>query len=74
MAAAQLGRDEELVLKVKTDWQDADISPKLKTLLNIAGKVQQKGKLVTDDDVTAARAVADRSTKWMRKEITGSIG
>src|ERR1700722_3141028 len=39
VAAAQLGNDEALVHKVKTDWEQAPISPKLKTLLNIAGKV-----------------------------------
>ena len=33
----------------------ADISPKLKALLVIAGKVQQDGKLVTTTDVEAAR-------------------
>lgn len=41
VAAAQLNYDEELVQQVKTDWINAEISPKLKTLLNIAGKVQQ---------------------------------
>ena len=41
VAAAQLGHDEKLVHTVKTDWASADISPKLKTLLNIAGRVQQ---------------------------------
>jgi uncharacterized peroxidase-related enzyme len=56
VAAAQLNHDEELVRKVKTDWLHADISPKLKALLNIAGKVQQSGKLVTSEDVAAARA------------------
>jgi uncharacterized peroxidase-related enzyme len=55
VAAAQLNHDEELVQKVKTDWMHAEISPKLKTLLNIAGKVQQDGKLVTEADVAAAR-------------------
>jgi hypothetical protein len=40
---------------VKTDWMLAEISPKLKALLNIAGKVQQDGKLVTEADVAAAR-------------------
>jgi len=33
----------------------ADISPKLKALLVIAGKVQEDGKLVTAGDVEAAR-------------------
>ncbi len=55
VAAAQLGHDEELVQTVKTDWLNADISPKLKALLNIAGKVQQGGRHVTEDDVMAAR-------------------
>jgi uncharacterized peroxidase-related enzyme len=55
VAAAQLNHDEALVQTVKTDWIHAEISPKLKALLNIAGKVQQDGKLVTEDDVAAAR-------------------
>jgi uncharacterized peroxidase-related enzyme len=55
VAAAQLNHDEALVQKVKTDWMHAEISPKLKTLLNIAGKVQQDGKLVTEADMAAAR-------------------
>jgi len=56
VAAAQLGRDEKLVQHVKTDWQTAEISPTLKALLNIAGKVQESGKRVTKEDITAARA------------------
>lgn len=56
VAAAQLGHDEDLVRSVKTDWLHADISPKMKALLNIAGKVQLGGKHVTEDDVAAARA------------------
>src|SRR5271155_2741780 len=55
VAAAQLGQDEELVQKVKTDWPSAEISSKLKTLLNIAGKVQLGGKHVTEEDIAAAR-------------------
>jgi uncharacterized peroxidase-related enzyme len=55
VAAAQLGNDEQLVQKVKTDWGTADISDKLKALLKIAGKVQQGGKHVTEEDVAAAR-------------------
>jgi uncharacterized peroxidase-related enzyme len=31
------------------------LSDKMKALLNIAGKVQQSGKLVTDDDIAEAR-------------------
>lgn len=55
VAAAQLDNGEALVEKVKVDWLNADVSPKLKALLNIAGKVQQDGKLVTVDDVASAR-------------------
>lgn len=54
-AANHLG-DPALVEKVKADFETAPISPKLKALLVIAGKVQQDGKLVTDGDVQAARA------------------
>jgi uncharacterized peroxidase-related enzyme len=55
IAAAHLDGDEELVQCVKQDFHSAQISPKLKALLNIAGKVQQDGKLVTPEDVAAAR-------------------
>ena len=55
VAAAQLGQDDELVRTVKTDWLNAGISQKLKALLNIAGKVQQGGKHVEEEDVAAAR-------------------
>ena len=55
IAAAHLGGDELLVKKVKTDFMQAEISPKLKALLVIAGKVQQDGKLVTAEDVETAR-------------------
>jgi uncharacterized peroxidase-related enzyme len=53
-AASHLG-GEAKVKQVKTDFASADISPKLKALLAIAGKVQQDGKLVTTADVEAAR-------------------
>ncbi len=55
IAAAHLGGDEALVKQVKTDFTQADISPKLKALLVIAGKVQRDGKLVTAADVDTAR-------------------
>jgi uncharacterized peroxidase-related enzyme len=55
MAAAQLDNDEALVQRVKTDWQSAEISAKMKALLNIAGRVQQGGKHVTAEDIAAAR-------------------
>jgi len=56
IAAVHLNGDEELVKCVKADFAHADISPKLKTLLVIAGKVQRSGKNVTPEDVAAARA------------------
>ena len=58
VAAAQFGLNEELVQTVKTDWTNAQISPKLKALLNIAGKVQESGKQVNKEDIAAARARA----------------
>jgi len=55
IAAAHLDGDEDLVQCVKQDFHSAEISPKLKALLTIAGKVQQDGKNVTEQDVQAAR-------------------
>jgi uncharacterized peroxidase-related enzyme len=55
IAAAHLGGNEALVKQVKTNFLEAEISPKLKALLAIAGKVQQDGKLVTSGDAEAAR-------------------
>lgn len=55
IAAAHLGGDEVTVKQVKTDFTKANITPKLKSLLAIAGKVQQDGKLVTAADAEAAR-------------------
>jgi uncharacterized peroxidase-related enzyme len=55
IAAAHLNDDEQLVKRVKADFQHADISDKLKALLVIAGKVQKGGKLVTSGDVDEAR-------------------
>jgi uncharacterized peroxidase-related enzyme len=55
IAAAHLGGDEALVKQVKIDFTQAAISPKLKALLVIAGKVQQDGKLVKTADVETAR-------------------
>ena len=53
-ATAHLG-DAAVVEQVSTDFMSAPVSPKLKALLAIAGKVQQDGKLVTSADVEAAR-------------------
>jgi len=54
-AAAHLGNNE-IVQQVRTDFQSAPISPKLKALLAIAGKVRQDGKLVSAEDIAQARA------------------
>jgi len=54
-AAASHLADHDVVRRVKTDFESAPISPKLKALLGIAGKVQRGGKLVTAEDVERAR-------------------
>ena len=55
IAAAHLDGDEDLVRRVKADFQHADISAKLKSLLVVASKVQRGGKHVTATDVEEAR-------------------
>ena len=53
-AASHLG-DAAVVDQVKANFLAAPVSPKLKALLTIAGKVQQDGKQVTEADVATAR-------------------
>jgi uncharacterized peroxidase-related enzyme len=53
-AACHLG-DSDVVRQIKTDAMQAPVSPKLKSLLVIAGQVQRGGKSVTARDVEAAR-------------------
>jgi len=55
-AASHLGESNTVKL-VKTGFETAPISEKLKRLLVIAGKVQQGGKHVTAQDVEAARTL-----------------
>src|SRR6185437_6766080 len=55
VAAAHFNGDEDLVQRVKADFQHAAVSDKLKTLLVIAAKVQKGGKNVTPEDVANAR-------------------
>jgi uncharacterized peroxidase-related enzyme len=55
-AASHLG-NAEVVAQVKTDFQNASVSPKLKALLAIAGKVQRGGKAVTNEDIVHARSL-----------------
>lgn len=55
-AARELYKDERSIVDCVIEQKDtALLSDKMKALLNIAGKVQQSGKLVTDEDVTEAR-------------------
>jgi uncharacterized peroxidase-related enzyme len=55
VAAEHLGGNDELVGKVRCDFESAPVSDKLKALLNIAGRVQQGGKQVTSEDIERAR-------------------
>lgn len=54
-AACHLG-STDIVKQVKTDFHSAPVSPKMKTLLAIAGKVQQDGKRVSAADIAEAKA------------------
>jgi uncharacterized peroxidase-related enzyme len=54
--AAHHLKNEPLVLDVKADFEHADVSDKMKSLLAIAGKVARGGKHVTNADVARARA------------------
>ena len=51
-----LGLDCDAVDAVLDDPDTALVSPKLRALLAIAAKVQRGGRIVTDEDVAAARA------------------
>jgi uncharacterized peroxidase-related enzyme len=55
IACYYLDGDRELVDQVRKDYNLAPISDKLKSLLQVAGKVQQGGKLVTPEDIENAR-------------------
>lgn len=55
-AARELFADNRSVVDCVIHGQESPfLSEKMKALLNIAGKVQQSGKLVTDDDIAEAR-------------------
>jgi uncharacterized peroxidase-related enzyme len=54
-AAHHMDGRYEVVDAVKQDYESAPVSPKLKTLLAIAAKVQESGKQVTAADVERAR-------------------
>ena len=55
VAAHHLNGDEDLVSRVKGDFERAGISNKLKALLVIAGRTAEGGKHVTTADVERAR-------------------
>jgi len=56
IARCLYGEDRGLVDQAISDFQQSDLSEKMKALLVIAGKVQQGGRRVTEEDVAAARA------------------
>jgi uncharacterized peroxidase-related enzyme len=55
IACIYLNGDRDLVEQVRKDYNKADISDKLKSLLAIAAKVQQGGKFVTTEDIERAK-------------------
>lgn len=55
-AAAHLGKDVDLLDDIKAGIVETPVSPKMRALLTIAGKVQQSGKAVTEADIEKARA------------------
>jgi uncharacterized peroxidase-related enzyme len=55
VAAYRLGGNEKLVDDVKSNFELAAISDKMKALIAIAGKVQKGGKQVATSDVDRAR-------------------
>jgi uncharacterized peroxidase-related enzyme len=55
IACIYLDGDQQLVDQVRTDFERAAISEKLKSLLNVAAKVQKGGKYVTKEDIERAK-------------------
>jgi uncharacterized peroxidase-related enzyme len=55
IVSCYLGGDRQLVEQVRKDYRLAPVSDKLKSLLQVAGKVQQGGKMVTPEDIENAR-------------------
>jgi uncharacterized peroxidase-related enzyme len=55
IAVCYLNGDRNLVDAVRRDYRTAPISEKLKSLLQIAGKVQKSGKSVLPEDIQNAR-------------------
>lgn len=55
IAACYLNGDTDLVEQVKKDYEQAEISDKMKALLSIAGSVQKGGKHVTEEQIKKAK-------------------
>jgi uncharacterized peroxidase-related enzyme len=55
IAVCYLNGDRDLVNAVRRNYKEAPISEKLKSLLQIAGKVQKSGKAVLPEDIENAR-------------------
>ncbi|MGD8748199.1 MAG: peroxidase-related enzyme [Balneolaceae bacterium] len=54
-AAHHFGGDLSLIDDIKNDFEKTDISTKLRSLLDIAKKVQKSGREVTKDDIENAK-------------------
>ena len=63
VAAAQLEKGMPLVEQVLVDPETADVSPKMRALLFIAGAVQESGRKVTPELVATARAEGASDTE-----------
>ncbi len=55
IALAHLKGDSDLVQQVKTDFENAGLSEKMKALLHIASSVQEGGKVVTEEQIELAK-------------------
>jgi uncharacterized peroxidase-related enzyme len=63
MAGHYLGCEIKQIDGIKKDFKTADISDKMKALLDIAGSVQKGGKQVTDAQIAQARATGATDTE-----------
>ena len=55
IVSCYLNDDNELINQIKKDYQQADISGKMKALLTVAGSVQKGGKHVTQQQIDDAK-------------------
>ena len=68
LAGHYLGSDIDQVDAIKKDFSSANLSQKMKALLNIATKVQKGGKYVTAEDIDRSRA-ADATDKEIHDTV-----